>query len=483
MEPSLLWYDFETYGAGVSTARPVQVGFLRTDLDLEPIDDGFSYHCRPSGDFLPSPLSTAIHGITPQEALREGEIEAEFAAMVFEDMAEPGSCCVGYNSEKFDSKLARFLFWRNYLPPYQAEHENGNSKWDLRTVVLAAFSLRPDGIVWPRNPDGTFSLRLEDLARENGLDHGLAHDALSDVEATVALARLVRSAQPQLYDYSFNLRTTNATEDFVQANMGSMVAHVSPFYGYDRRSLAPVLLVARSRHAEQKREVFGIDLGRDPDVLFRSTADELRSLFYAKAEDLEGPASRPPMVRLRTNECPFVAPIKTIHGDPASRAGIDLDLCAQRAERLRAFTELPDLLREVFGPTSHETLDVDEGLYGTFIPRKDEARLFEVRNADPDDLRSFRGRFADPRLNELLARYRGRNYPETLDPGETAAWRTFCRDRLVSATADGRSRYEAFRVELAETRATYAADPDRLAKLDDLESYCESLVAGLGGAR
>lgn len=482
MEPSLLWYDFETYGTGISTARPVQVGFLRTNLDLEPIDDGFRYYCRPAGDFLPSPLSTAIHGITPQEAVREGEIEAEFAAMVFEDMAEPGSCCVGYNSEKFDSKLARFLFWRNYLPPYQVEHESGNSKWDLRTVVLAAFALRPDGIKWPRNPDGAFSLRLEDLARENGLDHGLAHDALSDVEASLALARLVRSAQPQLYDYAFNLRTTAASEDFVQANMGGMVAHVSPFYGYDRRSLAPVLFVARSRHAEQKREVFGIDLGRDVEVLFRSTADELRSQFYAKSEDLEGTAGRPPLVRLRTNECPFVAPIKTVHADAASRAGMDMDLCAARAERLRAFTELPELLREVFGPTEHGALDVDEALYGSFVPRKDEARMYEVRNADPDELSNFRGRFADPRLNEMLLRYRGRNYPEALDPRETAAWRTHCRERLLSETQGGTSRYQAFQAELAESRTLYAGDAGRLANLDDVEAYGESLIASLGGA-
>lgn len=480
MEETLLWYDFETWGNRVASARPVQVAFLRTDLDLEPVDDGYTYYCRPSGDFLPSPVSTAIHGITPRFALEEGEIESEFAGMVFEDMSHPGSCCVGYNSEKFDSKIARFLFWRNFLPPYRAEHDNGNSKWDLRNVVLAAYALRPDGIRWPRAADGSTSLRLEDLARENGLGHESAHDALSDVEATVALARLVRTAQPNLYDWALGQRTTRSVERFVADNMGRAVAHVSPLYGYDRRGVAPLLLVARSAHASQNRDVFAIDLGRDPEALFRMAPDELRTLLHAPRESLEEGTTRPPIVRIKTNECPFLAPIGTVDGGAALRAGIDMDVCRANQRRLSEHGDLAALLQEVHAPPARESLpDVDEALYGGFVGRRDEARSWDFRNADPADLGSFRGTFDDARLNEMVFRFRGRNYPETFGPAESRAWKEFCRARLLDAPEGAVSRYDAFRAEIEPASALCADDPDRRARLAEAEEYGEALVASL----
>jgi exonuclease I len=45
------------------------------------------------------------------------------------------------------------------------------------------------------------------LTAANGIDHGHAHEALSDVRATIALARLIREKQPKLYDWLFQLRS------------------------------------------------------------------------------------------------------------------------------------------------------------------------------------------------------------------------------------------------------------------------------------
>ncbi|MCV4932819.1 exodeoxyribonuclease I, partial [Escherichia coli] len=84
--------------------------------------------------------------------------------------------------------------------------------WDLIDVVRAAYALRPDGIVWPEQ-DGRVTLKLERLTAANGIDHGQAHDALSDVRATIALARLIREKQPKLYDYLFALRSKQKVQE------------------------------------------------------------------------------------------------------------------------------------------------------------------------------------------------------------------------------------------------------------------------------
>ena len=54
--------------------------------------------------------------------------------------------------------------------------------------------------------DGRPSFKLEHLSAANGLAHEAAHDALSDVRATIALARLIRDKQPRLFDFALRLR-------------------------------------------------------------------------------------------------------------------------------------------------------------------------------------------------------------------------------------------------------------------------------------
>ena len=84
------------------------------------------------------------------------------------------------------------------IDPYAREWQNGCGRWDLLDVVRAARALRPDGIEWPTHEDGRASFKLEHLTAANGLAHEAAHDALSDVRATVALARLIRNKQPPI---------------------------------------------------------------------------------------------------------------------------------------------------------------------------------------------------------------------------------------------------------------------------------------------
>src|SRR6185437_5803745 len=136
----------------------------------------------------------------------------------------------------FDDEVTRHLFWRNLIDPYAREWQNQCGRWDLLDVVRAAWALRPDGIVWPLHPDGRPSFKLEHLAAANDLAHASAHDALSDVRATLALARLIRQRQPRLWDFCLRLRGKEA----VQAEMESAQAqgrpflHVSGMYGVER---------------------------------------------------------------------------------------------------------------------------------------------------------------------------------------------------------------------------------------------------------
>jgi exodeoxyribonuclease-1 len=213
---TFLWHDYETFGAQPRRDRPAQFAAIRTDAELNEIGEPLMLFCQPANDYLPDPQSCLITGITPQQCLELGVPEHEFARQIEAAFAEPGTIGVGYNTIRFDDEVTRFLFWRNLLDPYAREWQNNCGRWDLLDVVRMTYALRPEGIEWPTHPDGRPSFRLEDLTRANGLSHEAAHDALSDVRATIALARLIRNKQPRLFDFCLELRR----KDKVASEMG-----------------------------------------------------------------------------------------------------------------------------------------------------------------------------------------------------------------------------------------------------------------------
>ena len=210
MPASFLFYDLETFGADPRRTRVAQFAAIRTDADLNQIDEPIDFFVQPADDLLPSPIATLITGITPQAAHRDGVNEAEAFARIFEQMARPETCSLGYNSLRFDDEFIRHGLFRNFHDAYEREWRGGNSRWDLLDVMRLAHALRPDGIVWPTREDGATSFKLEHLALANDVRTGDAHEALSDVRALIGLARRFRSAQPKLWDYALQLRDPRA---------------------------------------------------------------------------------------------------------------------------------------------------------------------------------------------------------------------------------------------------------------------------------
>src|SRR5690606_38237483 len=107
----------------------------------------------------------------------------------------------------------------------------------------------PDGVmVWPTKDDGAPSFKLEDLARANGLLHEAAHDALSDVRATIALARLLRQHNAKLFDFALALHKKDrvAAELHLPTDVQNArpFLHVSGMFPAERGCLAVMFPLA-----------------------------------------------------------------------------------------------------------------------------------------------------------------------------------------------------------------------------------------------
>jgi exodeoxyribonuclease-1 len=327
---SFLWYDLETFGRDPRRSRIAQFAAIRTDDDLREIEAPVSLFCQPADDVLPSPIATAITGITPQFAQANGLIEAEFFARVHELMAEPGTCCVGYNSLRFDDEFIRFGLYRNFFDAYEREWKNGNSRWDLLDVLRLARALRPEGIAWPLRDDGHASFRLEDLAAANGAREGMAHEALSDVRALIALARKLKDAQPKFWDYVLKLRDKRHVRALCDVATHAPVFHVSTRFPAGRRHAA--LVAPLAVHPVIVMRVIAYDLAVDPALFAALDDDTLKLRLYTPRAALPEGIERLPLKEIHTNRCPAlracVARSRSCVGERARRM-------VQRQPRLR----------------------------------------------------------------------------------------------------------------------------------------------------
>ncbi|HEX4511606.1 MAG TPA: exodeoxyribonuclease I, partial [Burkholderiaceae bacterium] len=301
-EQTFFWHDYETFGRVPRRDRPAQFAGIRTDAELNEVGGETMLYCQPAPDQLPEPEACLLTGILPQACLAKGVPETAFAAQVEAALALPGTVGVGYNSIRFDDEVTRHLFWRNLIDPYAREWQNECGRWDLLDVVRAAWALRPDGIEWPRHEDGRVSFKLEHLSAANGLAHESAHDALSDVRATIGLARLVRTSQPRLWDFCLRLRHKQAAWDEIGA--GRPFLHVSGMYPAERGCMAIVYPLAQ--HPTNRNEVLVWDLACDPRELAGMNAAELRLRLFTRTADLPEGVERLPIKSVHVNKSPVI---------------------------------------------------------------------------------------------------------------------------------------------------------------------------------
>ena len=471
MNTTFFWHDYETFGRVPRRDRPAQFAGVRTDAALNEIGEPVMWHCQPAPDTLPDPEACLLTGILPQHCLDKGLPEHAFAAAIEAQLAEPGTIGVGYNSIRFDDEVTRFLFWRSLIDPYAREWQNQCGRWDLLDVVRCTWALRPEGIEWPVHEDGRPSFKLEHLTAANGLSHEAAHDALSDVRATIALARLIQQKNPRLWDFCLKLRRKEAVRD--EIGVGRPFVHLSGMYPVERGCLAIVWPLGP--HPTNRNELIVWDLAHDPAQLEGLDADALRLRLFTRQDALPEGVTRLPVKTIHVNKSPIViGNLKTL-GAAAERWQLDLPLALQHAERAARIAPLVEpLWGAVFKrPDADGPLDVDEDLYGGFLSPDDRRQLDRLRELSPQALAAKRPAFADPRLEELLFRYRARNFPDTLDEEEQQRWHEHRSARLHEG-AGGTTTLAAFfeRIdELAES-----ADDRQQALLEALYDYAEGIA-------
>lgn len=464
-DTTYFFYDLETSGLDPRRHRIMQFAGQRTDMNLQPIGEPVNLLVQLTDEILPSPDSVLITGITPQQTVRDGITEAELARFLQAEVFTPGTIATGFNNIRFDDNFIRFLFYRNFFDPYDWAYADGRSRWDLLDVVRMTRALRPDGINWPVDETGRAVNKLALLSEANGLEHVKAHDALSDVQALIAVAQLIRERQPKLYHYLLALRSKHEVakvvdpanpQPFVYTSGRFPAAHQFTTIGYP---------IGLGRH----NAIIVYDLRHHPDHYADISIEELAASRFANAEQRQAPGYKPfPAKELTVNNCPAVSPLSPLDADSQTRILLDPTTAQLHLEALQK-SDLLLKIREIMG--EHREFDphpdVDGQLYDGFINGADKYESAIVRQATASELAQLQPRFKDLRLPELFIRYKARNFPGTLRDSEQTAWENYRHQRL---SAD----LPVFAEELQ--RASLTADTAGLELLTDLKLWAESIA-------
>lgn len=478
MTPSFVFYDYETTGVHPGMDRPIQFAACTTDRNFNPLEQ-HEFKCRLAGDVIPSPVATLIHGQSPRVLQSQGVSERDFAQRINGLFTQGQQIIMGYNTAQFDDPFTQHLFYRNFYDPYGWQWREGNQRYDLLVAVRCAHLFAQDALIWPER-DGLLSMKLEDLAPANDIQHLNAHDALGDTLATRDLAHLIAQRAPDLWQECLSMASKKVVQERIETAMATHGALllVDGMFGRDRAYAGLVYPIGNN--PDNPSEVWCIDLGMDLSPLVDYSAEQLKHYLYLAKQDRQPEDPRVPFKRIRTNRATAVFSLEKLgqHPEVLALAGIDRGhFKAQRDwVRLQPLDYWMELASQVI-PRSFDPADfVDAQLFDDMIGNNDANRLASVRQAEAVDLMADPPTFDDPRLNAMLPLYIARNFTDQLGPKARKDWQRYCTGRWK---AQGRwMNLDAYLAEMQELAGQNLPE-EQVQMLQELEVWVQRMAPPL----
>lgn len=468
MSQTFFFYDLETSGLNPREDRIMQFAGIRTTPEFEQIGEPYNILVKLNDDTLPNPDALMVTGITPQQTQADGLSEAEFAHLLMDEIFTEDTVVIGFNNIRFDDEFIRALFWRTFADPYEWAWRDGRGRWDMLDVVRMTRALRPDGIEWPVI-DGKEVNKLELITKQNGIDHFKAHDALSDVEALIAVTKLIKAKQPQLYAHLFTYKDKKKVVELVNLDDKKPFVYVSGRFdsAYHKATVAFPLTTGRNGNAVV------YDLRYDPTPFLNLSANELAKIMYAPWEERQKEDFvKLPVKELQYNRAPAVAPLGVLERENGwERLGLDAVTIEKHRKILLSVPAFAENIRSLYEsrPEYAKQSDPEARLYDGFVTDTDKLRIEKVWHASVDTLVDMHPEFVDERLSELLLHYKARNYPRSLAEDEAMQWEEWRGERI-------KKQLPAFVGRLQQLAATYGADESKAFVLQELQLWAESIV-------
>lgn len=525
-EDTFFWHDYETFGTNTQLDGVSQFAGIRTNMELEEVGEPVDIYCKMTPDRLPSPMACMVTGVKPSEVQQKGLNETTFFHKVNKELGQAGTCGIGYNNIGFDDEVTRNGFYRNFIDPYRREWADGCSRWDLLNVVRMASALFPNIITVPKNEEGKKVFKLDQLSPANGIIHENAHEALSDVRATIALAKMIKDQQPEFWQSQFEQRNKMGVGNFLFERYDSRSQNntlkfkpflmADSFFGGDQDFIEVLYPIYA-----KGMNVYCIKLTQDISQLINLDAETLKVNLYKKREPIieEGSDMLPsdrraierkiekdketgaiylqegelrvPLHTVKINQCPVIAPSNMLNKETAAALGIEGDKLRENIQLIKDnFVVIQQKVQAIFDKTEYPEADqdVDTMIYtGGFFSNTDKNHFEVVKKTNSVDLLDYlrqqmrQKKFDDKkRVPEMLFRYIARNFEQDMDMKAYQKWLEFCVDRITNKETHYSMTFEEYQEEIDYLKEKHYNDDFKLSVLEDLEKYAFDLKNKLG---
>lgn len=392
-----LFYDIETTGLSKSFDQVLQFAAIRTDLQLNEIER-HELNIKLNPDVIPSPKALITHHIGIH-AVSEGLSEYDAIRQIHQWLNQPGTISLGYNTLGFDDEFLRFSFYRHLLPPYSHQFANQCSRMDLYPMTVMYYLFKQSVIEWPIIND-KISLKLEHINQCNQLASGQAHNAMVDVEVTLALAKRFFQ-ETDMWNYLSGYFNKKIDAERIQ-------------------SLDMALIIDGALGQAQHYQAIAFNMGnhyhyKNQLLWLRLDQEKLKST------QKESIPETTQIIRKKLGEPHFILPLKERFKQHISEDRLCLakDNLAWLQKNSDLFTHIREYHADYKYP-DYPATDIDARLYlNGFWSTEEEAlcREFHKRHAK-EKAHLLNQMQQHPRLYILALRLLGRHFPEVLSTGQ-----------------------------------------------------------------
>ena len=418
-----VFYDFETTGLDTKFSQPIQIAAIAVDENFELIDEPINVRCKLKDGVIPNPSALLVHKVPIEVLLNEQSFYSMMDFIHTKFTSWGPAIFIGYNSIRFDEEILRSSFFQSLYDPYLT-NTNNNSRTDLFKIVLGLSALKENVLDTPVNDKGKPSYKLENIAKNNGVEHLSAHDALSDVYATLGVAQIIKNKAPEYWDECMKIHSHKNLMEYLMTDeyFFSASEHAAA-----NLSFKPIsLLTANPNNA---KELAFFDLDNNPDKYSDSSVSGIISLIESKQK----------IIRLyQSNKSPIILSASFLESKKILKDE-EYNIFKERSSLIKSNESFINKLNhalveryEDFQVTRSPSEFLEEQIYnGNFYSYEDKQKIVRFKDTDkPKEKYKISQEFKDRRLREICYRILFAESPDIFPEKDLEARKNFIADKV-----------------------------------------------------
>ena len=464
-----IFYDTETTGLNPYFDQILQFAAIRTDANLKETDR-FEIRCQIQPHILANPIAMQLTGISAN-ALNNPNLPSHYDMMMTIRktlLSWSPAIILGHNSMKFDEAMLRSGFYQSLLPTYLT-NTNQNKRMDSLPIFQATSLIAPDAVSFPENEKGHKSFKLDCVAPANGFDHSHAHEAISDVEATLHVCRLIKNHVPHIWkNFVENADKFNVLG---QTKRSRAYGVIQSYFG--KTSVVPVATLGVD--SNNSNAVFALNLTYDPHRIANMNDEEMSALLESTPK---------PIVTIRANAMPSLWDF-TKHPDLTAALSLSQEDINVRAETLATTPGLKTRILDLYQSLQtgfEKSIYVERQIYSGFPSKRDTHIMEAFHTLDWKDRWAVAQSLTDPRFKKLGERLVFLNAPEAVPENIRTVLQERMKDRLLST--DPHCEWLTLDTAISETqsRLSECDDGEKTLLEGHLENFKKIRAAFLNGS-